>query len=111
MFFFFFLLLSQFILFYLHRSFYIYFGKGSQISDFMLTLFFPAKETHVGNALQRIAIHPSGKWKQILMPAAVITETSRVTRVTLVLWIGNETLCELSRFGNAPGRADCLKPV
>ncbi len=28
-------------------------------------------------------------------------KTSRVTRVTLVLWIGNETLHELSRFGNA----------
>ncbi len=38
-------------------------------------------------------------------------KTSRVTRVTLVLWIGNKTLRELSRFGNASGCADCLKPL
>ncbi len=38
-------------------------------------------------------------------------KTSQVAHVTLVLWIGNKTLRELSHFGNASGRADCLKPL
>ncbi len=38
-------------------------------------------------------------------------KTSWVTRITLVLWIGNETLHKLSCFGNASRYADCLKPI
>ncbi len=38
-------------------------------------------------------------------------KTSWVTRITLVLWIGNETLHKLSFFGTASRYADCLKPI
>ncbi len=38
-------------------------------------------------------------------------KTSRITRATPVLWIGNEMLRKLRCFGKDPGRADCLKQV